>query len=197
MPESDRYIPGVPCWIDTSQPDPQAAAEFYGGLFGWEFENVMAPDSPGEYHIGRIRGQDVGAVGSIPEGMPAQAMWNTYIWVESADETASKVTDAGGSVLMEPFDVPGSGPDGACSPTPRVRRSAHGRRGAPGRAGRERARGVELQRPQHPRPEGAKAFYGAVFGWGVLEMDGGFAAWTLAGIRRPPDASAIRACGSG
>ena len=24
----------VPCWIDTSQPDPEAAAEFYGGLFG-------------------------------------------------------------------------------------------------------------------------------------------------------------------
>ena len=25
MAERDGYIPGVPCWIDTSQPDPDAA----------------------------------------------------------------------------------------------------------------------------------------------------------------------------
>ena len=34
MPERDGYIPGVPCWVDTSQPDPDAALAFYGGLFG-------------------------------------------------------------------------------------------------------------------------------------------------------------------
>ncbi len=37
MIERDGYMAGVPCWIDTSQPDPRAAAEFYGKLFGWEF----------------------------------------------------------------------------------------------------------------------------------------------------------------
>ncbi len=35
------YLPGAPCLIDTEQPDPEAAAEFYGGLFGWEFENKL------------------------------------------------------------------------------------------------------------------------------------------------------------
>ena len=39
MPERDGYIPGVPCWVDTTQPDPEAAVDFYSGLFGWEFEN--------------------------------------------------------------------------------------------------------------------------------------------------------------
>ena len=29
MPERDGYIPGVPCWVDTSQPDPDAALAFY------------------------------------------------------------------------------------------------------------------------------------------------------------------------
>ena len=29
MPERDGYIPGVPCWIDTSQPDPESAVAFY------------------------------------------------------------------------------------------------------------------------------------------------------------------------
>jgi uncharacterized protein len=45
MRERDGYMPGVPCWVDTSQPDPEAAVAFYGGLFGWEFEDAMPPDS--------------------------------------------------------------------------------------------------------------------------------------------------------
>src|SRR6266496_2056167 len=97
----DGYIPGVPCWVDTTQPDPESAVDFYGGLFGWEFEDVMPPGSPGKYFIGRLHGGDVAAVGSQPEGAPPMAVWNTYIWVESADETASKVVGAGGSVPMD------------------------------------------------------------------------------------------------
>ena len=151
MPERDGYIPGVPCWIDTSQPDPEAAVDFYRGLFGWEFENVLPPEAPGKYFIGRIRGGDVAAVGSIPEGAPPIAMWNTYIWVESADQTAAKVRDAGGKVLTEPFDVMDSGrmavfadPEGAAFCVWQAK-------AAQGRADRQRARLAELQRPQHPR----------------------------------------------
>src|SRR3954451_11461850 len=109
MPERDGYIPGVPCWIDTSQPDPEAATTFYSDLFGWEFEDVMPPDAPGKYFIGRIRGGDAAAVGSVPEGAPPVATWNTYIRVDSADETAEKVRAAGGNVVMEPFDVMDAG----------------------------------------------------------------------------------------
>jgi uncharacterized protein len=42
MPERDGYIPGVPCWVDASEPDPPAAVDFYGGLFGWEFQGCDA-----------------------------------------------------------------------------------------------------------------------------------------------------------
>src|SRR5262245_54644795 len=73
MPERDGYIPGVPCWVDSSQPDPEAGARFYADLFGWEVEDVMPPEAPGRYFIGRIRGGDVGAVASIPEGAPPVA----------------------------------------------------------------------------------------------------------------------------
>ena len=90
MPERDGYIPGVPCWIDTNQPDPEAALRLLRGLFGWEFEDVMPAESPGNYYIGRIRGGDVAAVGSAPEGAPPVATWNTYIQVDSADEAAAK-----------------------------------------------------------------------------------------------------------
>ena len=101
----DGYIQGVPCWVDTSQPDPEAAVEFYRGLFGWELEDVMPPGSQGSYSIARLGGGDVAAVGSIPDGAPSIATWNTYVWVDSADEAASRVRGAGGNVVMEPFDV--------------------------------------------------------------------------------------------
>ena len=181
MPERDGYIPGVPCWIDTSQPDPEAAADFYSGLFGWEFEDVMPPDSPGKYLIGRLRGLDAAAVGSIPEAAPPIAMWNTYIWVENADETAAKVRDAGGNVLMEPFDVMDAGrmalftdPEGAmfCVWQAGEHRGAqlvneHGSVNFNGLGTRD--------------VEGAKPFYGSVFGWTTLALDGGAQMWTLPG----------------
>ena len=60
MSERDGYIPGVPCWIDTSQPDPEAALPFYRGLFGWEFEDVMPEGVGGQLlhrpHSRRRRG---------------------------------------------------------------------------------------------------------------------------------------------
>ena len=52
MPDQERYIAGVPCWVDTNQPDPEAALPFYSGLFGWDFENVMPEGSGEKYFIG-------------------------------------------------------------------------------------------------------------------------------------------------
>jgi hypothetical protein len=33
-PTTRTYPHGVPCWVDTEQPDVDAALAFYGGLFG-------------------------------------------------------------------------------------------------------------------------------------------------------------------
>src|ERR671916_5979 len=110
----DRYIPGVPCWVDTNQPDPEAAADFYRGLFGWELEDQMPPGSGAHYFAARIRGQDVAAISSVPEGAPSAAMWNTYVWVDSADATAETVREAGGTVMSEPFDVFDAGRMAVC-----------------------------------------------------------------------------------
>ncbi len=180
MSERDGYIPGVPCWIDTSQPDPESALPFYSGLFGWEFENAMPEGSDGSYFIGRIRGGDVAAVGAVPEGAPQMALWNTYIWVDNADETAAKARDAGGGVLTEPFDVMDFGrmavltdPEGAafCVWQAKEHKGAkvvneHGSLNFNGLATRD--------------PERAKAFYGAVFGWQTLPLAAGVM-WTLPG----------------
>lgn len=180
MSEREGYIPGVPCWVDTNQPDPKAALPFYGDLLGWEFEDTMPEGSGGSYFIGRIRGGDVAAVGSVPEGAPPTPTWNTYVWVESADETAAKVRSAGGSVLTEAFDVMDAGrmavvadPEGAvfCVWQAKNHRGArvvneHGSLNFNGLATRD--------------PERAKAFYGAVFGWRLLTSPAGLM-WTLPG----------------
>jgi predicted enzyme related to lactoylglutathione lyase len=177
----DRYIPGVPCWVDTNQPDPQAAAEFYRGLFGWELEDQMPPESGAHYFAARIRGHDVAAVSSVPEGAPPIATWNTYVWVQRADATAEKVREAGGAVLSEPFDVFDAGrmavcsdPEGAvfCLWQPNRHRGAT-LVNAPGTVNFNDLHTRDLER--------AKAFYSAVFGWTTLEMDGGFTAWSLPG----------------
>jgi predicted enzyme related to lactoylglutathione lyase len=181
MPERDGYIPGVPCWVDTSQPDPDAAADFYGELFGWEFESVLPDGAPVKYFMARIRGGDVAAVGSPPDGAPPMAVWNTYVWVENADETASKVRDAGGSVVTEPFDVMDFGrmavftdPEGAVISVWQAKKQKG--------AQIVNEHGSVNFNDLHTRdPEGAKAFYGAVFSWGTLELPGGFTTWTLPG----------------
>ena len=181
MPERDGYIPGVPCWIDTSQPDPEAALAFYGGLFGWEFEDVMPPDSECKYLTARIRGGDVAAVGSIPEGAPPMAMWNTYVWVESADQAASKVLDTGGKALMDPFDVMDAGrmgvfadPEGAAFCVWQAKQHKGAR--IVNEAGSLNFNGLNTR-----DVEGAKSFYRSVFGWQTLALPGGFEMWTLPG----------------
>jgi len=188
LPERDGYIPGVPCWVDASEPDPEAAVDFYRALFGWEVEDVMPPSSEGRYFIARVRrslfdgrGRDVAAVRSIPEAAPSTAMWNTYVWVDSADEAASKVHEAGGGVVMEPFDVMDAGrmalftdPEGAAFWVLEARQH----RGArlvndPGSLNFNTLNTRDL--------EAAGSFYGSVFGWQTFTLDGGLAMFTLRG----------------
>jgi predicted enzyme related to lactoylglutathione lyase len=180
MSERNGYIPGVPCWVDTNQPDPVAAVPFYAGLFGWELEDGMPEGSGSHYLIGRIRGGDVAAISSIPEGAPPMAVWNTYIWVDDVDITAKKVAEAGGAVLSEPFDVMDAGrmavladTEGAvfCAWQPKEHRGAkvvneHGAVNFNGLACRDVA--------------AAERFYGAVFGWKQLPLPGS-PMWALPG----------------
>jgi predicted enzyme related to lactoylglutathione lyase len=110
MSERDSYPAGVPCWVDNLVPDPRAATEFYGELFGWEFDGP----GPGDYYVAKVRGRDVAGVGQAPPGVSPG--WNTYVSVASADDTAR----AADRVIVEPFDVLPAGrlaaiadPDGA------------------------------------------------------------------------------------
>jgi uncharacterized protein len=141
----------------------------------------MPPESEGKYFIARLGGGNVAAVGSIPESAPPAATWNTYVWVDRADETASKVREAGGGVVMEPFDVMDAGrmavftdPEGAAFCVWQAKQN----KGAqvvndPGTLNFNGLNTRDI--------EGAKSFYGSVFGWGTLALDRGAEMWTLPG----------------
>jgi uncharacterized protein len=181
MPERDGYIPGVPCWIDTTQPDPEAAVDFYSRLFGWEFEDVMPPGSPERYFIARLRGGDVAAVGSIPESAPRAATWNTYIWVDNADVTAARVIDAGGTVVLDPLEIPGAGRLAVCTDAEGARFTVWQAKGHRGAGIVNETGSLNFNDLHTWDVEGAKAFYGSVFGWETLGVGGGLELWTLPG----------------
>jgi predicted enzyme related to lactoylglutathione lyase len=65
MSELHGYQAGVPCWVDTLQPDPDSAVGFYAELFGWEVENRTASDSPGRYFVCMLRGRDVAGIAAV------------------------------------------------------------------------------------------------------------------------------------
>ena len=176
MSERDGFAPGVPCLVAGTFPDPEAAAEFYSDLFGWEIVDPMPQDHPGSHVLGRLRGRDAAAIVS-QHGAPAppEPVWTTLIWVESADEAAAEAEGAGGRVIGEPFDSPGGGrqavladPAGAVFSVwePRERRGAQvvNEPGA-----------WSMSSLSTDDPEGAKRFYSELFGWDTrsVEMAGG------------------------
>ena len=170
------YPPGVPCWVDTEQPDVEAATAFYGGIFGWPYEDAMPPGAPGRYVIAKLDGQDVGAIAGPRQGAAA---WSTYVSVDDADAAAQRLVSAGATVRSAPADA-GEGGRGAVLTDPEGIEfriwQARRRLGAqvvnqPGAWNFSDLRTTD--------PQVAVAFYEEAFGWRVDDL--GFATM----IRRP------------
>jgi uncharacterized protein len=112
MTEQRSYPAGVTCWVDTEQPDVDAARHFYANLFGWTFTDAVPAGVPGTYLIASLEGADVAAIGPLQGDAPVE--WNTYIAVTDADIAAATVRAAGGSVTLDPADAGPGGRLAAC-----------------------------------------------------------------------------------
>ena len=100
MPE---YAPGTPSWVELSSQDADASAAFYGELLGWTTTEPGSAETGG-YRMFQQQGKNIaGLMGHMQAGQPTA--WMTYVSVADADETAGKVKDAGGNVIVEPMDV--------------------------------------------------------------------------------------------
>jgi predicted enzyme related to lactoylglutathione lyase len=162
MSDRDGYEHGVPCWVTTIQPDHEAAGAFYGELFGWQLRD----EHDNGYLLARLRGRVAAAVAPMPPGVdpPPAPAWVTAVWVDSADEAAKAATGAGGSLLAEPFD----------GPTGRLTVIADPSGAVLGAWEPALIKGAEvvnepgawaMSRLDTPDVDGAKEFYGTVFGW--------------------------------
>jgi predicted enzyme related to lactoylglutathione lyase len=170
MSERTSYAPGTPCWADLGTPDIEAAAKFYGDLFGWSVEEGENSEQTGGYRQATLRGKPVaGAMPLMQEGQPPA--WSTYVSVENAEATTAKVREAGGTVMAEPMDVMDLGkmaifadPTGAVfgiwQPGTFVGAEIVNEAGA-----------IVWNELNTRDTEGAKAFYGAVFGWSFEERE--------------------------
>jgi predicted enzyme related to lactoylglutathione lyase len=109
MPERTEYPDGEPCWADVVTPDLDAGCRFYEAVFGWTFTG-SGPEF-GNYTMCHKDGKLVAGITPPPPGddgsMPP--MWNLYLASANVDETAGRIEQGGGKILMAPMDVPGSG----------------------------------------------------------------------------------------
>jgi uncharacterized protein len=166
MSERDGYQPGVPCWVETWQNDPDSATAFYSRIFGWETENTVAADADGTFHICRLRGRDVAAIGGpIPEAAPPVPTWTTFIQVESAAETADKARNGGGSVIVEPFASLEGGHLAIVADPAGATFAAWEQAEHKGAEVINEPGAWAMSMLITPDPDDAKRFYGDVFGW--------------------------------
>jgi predicted enzyme related to lactoylglutathione lyase len=172
-PQRHGYPAGVPCWIDLVSPDPQGALAFYGGLFGWAFEDGTPPGSPDRYAVARLRDADVAGISLTPIAAESATAWTTYVCSDDVDATLERIRTAGGTVIRGPDDLAGAAGVAVCADTTGAR---FGIWQPTGHRGVQRANedGTwNIQELATPDLDGAKAFYGAAFGWVVDEVDFG------------------------
>jgi predicted enzyme related to lactoylglutathione lyase len=103
MSKRTSYPAGTPCWVDLGSPDPKAAADFYGEVFGWKAEFDPRPDAGG-YGMLTKGGKIVAGLG--PQQNPdVPPYWTVYVSVDDADKTTAAITAAGGTAIAGPMDV--------------------------------------------------------------------------------------------
>jgi predicted enzyme related to lactoylglutathione lyase len=131
--------------------------------------------------VGQVVAWPVTASLEQREQLQQAARGNTYIWVQSADETAAKVLAAGGRVLTDPFDVMEAGrmavftdPEGAAFCVWQAKQHKGARIvNEPG--------SLNFNSLNTRDAEGARSFYGSVFGWETLDLGAGIKMWQLPG----------------
>ncbi|MGW5874952.1 VOC family protein [Nocardiopsis terrae] len=115
--------PNTVMWTELWAPSAQGAKEFYGGLFGWEFNDVELPGGQGTYSTVRPAGLGEdryfgGIMGVAPADLPqtqGRADWHPVFHAADCDRSAAETEAAGGRVYMGPDDVPGVGRLAMCS----------------------------------------------------------------------------------
>jgi predicted enzyme related to lactoylglutathione lyase len=162
-----EHAPGTFSWVDLTTSDAEAAKVFYGDLLGWEYEDNEIPGG-GSYAMAKVGGESVAAIPPATDMAPPH--WNSYITVESADETAAKAKELGANMIEEPFDVMEAGRMALFQDPTGAALCVWEARDAIG-AGRVNDPGCLTWNELHtPDPAKALEFYTGLFGWNSEKM---------------------------
>ncbi len=168
MSRRTDYMSGVPCCIETLQPDLLGAQRFYGDLFGWTFDEPMSGPPGSPRSAARLGELVVSNFERAPASLPT-AVWLTYIAVDALDVALRYATEAGASLLAEPA-LAGDGEHTAIIADPEG--VALGLRQVGGHAGAELVNepGAWTMSALHTGdPKRAAAFYHSLLGWELEE----------------------------
>lgn len=95
------------CWDELMTSDPDAAAKFYGAIYGWTVKPPKKDDKHPYWHWQRADGKDHGGMMKADGGMPTA--WLSYIAVANVDTASAKAQGLGAKAIVEPMDIPGTG----------------------------------------------------------------------------------------
>ncbi|MFD9412395.1 VOC family protein [Streptomyces sp. NPDC059989] len=158
---------GSPNWLDLGSPDTAAAVEFYGDVFGWDFES--AGPQAGGYGFFQLDGKTVAALGPLTEE-GARSAWMVHFNAPDIQASAEAVKSGGGKIRMEPMDVMGEGWLAQCT-DPQGAEFAMWQPGKTAGLGLASADNTLVWVELHvPDPAAALGFYSGLFGWRHAEM---------------------------
>lgn len=100
---SESKTPNQFSWSELMTRSPAQATEFYGALFGWQFEPMDMP--AGKYYVATSNGQQIAGIMQLPEEAPTP-VWGQYVTVKDIKATAEKIIALGGTLLTPPTDIP-------------------------------------------------------------------------------------------
>ncbi|MEU5690486.1 VOC family protein [Actinosynnema sp. NPDC020468] len=104
---TEPYPSGAPAWVDMMTTDRQVTTDFYGGLFGWEFE--VGEADTGFYTMALVHGKPVAGFGEMPADVLFPVVWTTFLASDDLDESLRLLVTKGGKVLVPVFDTGGPG----------------------------------------------------------------------------------------
>ena len=112
MPIRNDFVPGEFCWVDLTAHDLQAAAAWYGELFGWSHMVMESPEGAPPYAFFLKGEAGIAGLGQMSDEMKAQGippMWNSYINSADCEATEAKAKELGATVVVPTMEVPGQG----------------------------------------------------------------------------------------
>ena len=100
--------PGSFTWTELNSRDTEAAGRFYESVFGWASETSTEPM---QYTTFSLDGKTVAGMmdmtGRVPDEVPAH--WLVYFGVADCDQAVATTKEAGGELVVGPFDIPDMG----------------------------------------------------------------------------------------